>query len=94
MSETLKQRQHNLIQVGGLVRIAGLDTLEKPILLGILLEAKRSFDGLSKGAKQTLFKKGYSVLEERGKRKKKGTKKQTRTKEFYETDGAEAWLLL
>ena len=94
MKETLKQRQHKLIQLGGLIRISGLEGIEIPILLGVLLEANRSYESLPEGAKKALFKKGFDVLTKRKETKKPYTKKQKTSNKFYERDKLESWNIL
>lgn len=70
MTENFKERTHRLCELGGTVVVAGLDTLDPAELLGLLLEAKKSYNILSKEKKELLKNRGLIFMKKRKVKKK------------------------
>ncbi len=78
MNETNKERTRRLIGLGGLVSIAGLDTLNKGELLGLLIHMLWVHKKLTPEDRLALRQSGWSVLKQR---KEQRSVKKTTAKE-------------
>lgn len=85
-------RTRKLIQLGGLVKIASLDVLDTPLLLGLLLDLKRVYINLTDEKKSALREKGFVLLQERKKHKKSKYQTSFINKKNSNNQGDE-WLL-
>lgn len=65
MNETNKERTRRLIGLGGLVSIAGLDTLNKGELLGLLIHMLWVHKKLKHEERFALRQSGWSILKQR-----------------------------
>jgi hypothetical protein len=60
-----KKRTHQLIELGGLVRVSGLDKLDKGELLGLLIHMNYVHQKLPNVDRQDLRDTGWNVLKKR-----------------------------
>lgn len=65
MNDKNKERTRRLIELGGLVTIAGLDTMNKGELLGLLIHMNYVHQKLPNVDRQDLRDTGWNVLKER-----------------------------
>jgi hypothetical protein len=87
-----KQRVHRLIQQGGLIDMAGLSAVDKPLIAGLLLDCKRRLDLMTDQQRYDLRKEGYLTMQERkGKRYLERAKKQIKPFKFWDNPEVQAW---
>ena len=60
-----KRRLHRLIQQGGLIDMVGLNTIDKPLLAGLLIDCKNRLDFMTDQQKFELRNLGYLTMQER-----------------------------
>ncbi len=65
MKQNSKERTKQLIELGGIVKIAELDKLEPALLLGLLMVAKASFERMEEEKKNVLKKNGSKIFTDR-----------------------------
>ena len=63
-------RVHGLANLGGLVAIAGLEEVEPPLLLGLLLDLADRFGQIEPGLRESLTERGRRRLHERNAEKR------------------------
>lgn len=63
-------RVHGLANLGGLVAIAGLEDVEPPLLLGLLLEVADRLPAIDPGPREALTERGRQRLDERNAEKR------------------------
>jgi Conjugal transfer protein TraD len=87
-----KRRLHRLIQQGGLIDMVGFNTIDKPLLAGLLIDCKNRLDFMTDQQKYELRNLGYLTMQER-KGKKYLEKAKTRIKpfEFWKNPGVQTW---
>ena len=87
-----KRRLHRLIQQGGLIDMVGLNTIDKPLLAGLLIDCKNKLDFITDQQKYELRNLGYLTMQER-KGKKYLEKAKTRIKpfEFWKKQEVQPW---
>ncbi len=87
-----KQRTHRLIQQGGLIDMVGLNTIDKPLIAGLLLDCKRRLDLMSDQQKYDLRKEGFLTMQERkGKRYLERAKTQIKPLKFWDNQEVQSW---
>lgn len=67
--EEQKLRTRRLIELGGLVRVSGLDKLDKGELTGLLVHSHNVHQGLTQEARSALRITGWAFLRQRKKDK-------------------------
>ena len=60
-----KRRLHRLIQQGGLIDMVGINTFDKPLMAGLLVDCKKRFDSMTDQQKYELRNMGYLTMQER-----------------------------
>ena len=92
MENQEKQRTHRLIQQGGLIDMVGLNTIDKPLIAGLLLDCKRRLDLMSDQQKYDLRKEGFLTMQERkGKRYLERAKTQIKPLKFWNCQEVQSW---
>jgi len=92
MENQEKQRTHRLIQQGGLIDMVGLNTIDKPLIAGLLLDCKRRLDLMSDQQKYELRKEGFLTMQERkGKRYLERAKTQIKPLKFWNSQEVQSW---
>lgn len=87
-----KQRIHRLIQQGGLINMVGLNSIDKPLMAGLLLDCKRRLDLMTDEQKHEIRKEGYLTMKERkGKRYLEQAKAQIKPLKFWDNPEVQLW---
>jgi len=92
MENQEKQRTHRLIQQGGLIDMIGLNTIDKPLLAGLLLDCKKRLDLMTEQQKYELRNMGYLTMQEhKGKKYLERAKTQIKPMKFWDNPEVQSW---
>ena len=87
-----KERTHRLIQQGSLIDMVGLNTIDKPLMVGLLLDCKWRLERMTDWQKYERRKEGFLTMQERkGKRYLERAKKQIKPMKFWDSQEVQAW---
>ncbi len=96
LEESPQKRAHRLIGLGGLMQIAGLHELDRPMAMGLLIEVMEQYQSMSEEKRGRLFNLGFERLKSRSKRKEElediKPKKGSQRPKFYYKEGFENWM--
>ncbi len=87
-----KRRLHRLIQQGGLIDMVGFNTMDKPLLAGLLIDCKNRLDFMTDQQKYELRNLGYLTMQERkGKKYLERAKTKIKPFEFWNKPEVQTW---
>ena len=87
-----KRRLHRLIQQGGLIDMVGLNTIDKPLLAGLLIDCKNRLIFMTDQQKYELRNSGYLTMQARkGKKYLEMAKSKIKPFEFWKNQEVQIW---
>jgi hypothetical protein len=88
----MEQRIHRLIKQGGLIDMVGLNTIDKLLMAGLLVDCKKRLDFMTEEQKYELRNLGYLTMKAR-KGKKHLDREKTKIKpfKFWENQEVQSW---
>ena len=88
----MEQRLHRLIKQGGLIDMVGLNTIDKPLLAGLLVDCKKRLAFMTDQQKYELRNLGYLTMQERkGKKYLERAKNKIKPLKFWENQEVQTW---
>ena len=88
----MEQRIHRLIKQGGLIDMVCLNTIDKPLLAGLLVDCKKRLAFMTEEQKYELRNIGYLTMQARkGKKHLERAKTKIKPLNFWENQEVQSW---